>query len=325
MTIQSFISLHQRSWQRLDDYLYDVQNLGPSSIPAVHLGDYIRLYRKSVSDLAYARSYAPDHPVVGELESLVARAQATFYRPPTGGQWRALRHFLLSEFPQTVVESWRPIVTAMLVFAVAAMAGFIVVLSDLDFAYAIVPSNMMEALSYHDLWTGHESQLSPLTSSFLATHNGNVSLQAFALGITLGLGTLAILLFNGFYFGAVMGAAAHFEMLDDLTAFVVPHGVLEIPEIWISAGAGLLLGKALLFPRPYSRHDALRREGGRALKLLLGGLPLLLMAALIEANFSPTRVDWSARYLVAGLGAGLLLLYTMGTPLYNRLRSLMSR
>jgi hypothetical protein len=66
-------------------------------------------------------------------------------------------------------------------------------------------------------------------------------------------------------------------------------------------------------------------EGKRALKLLLGSVPLLVLAGLIEANFSPTWIDWGWRQLVAALGLVLLLLYTTGTPLYNRLRVLMSR
>jgi uncharacterized membrane protein SpoIIM required for sporulation len=237
LTIQRFISLHQSAWQRLDDYLALVCEHGPKAIPPAELGTYARLYRKSVSDLAYARAYSPDHPVVRELEARVARAQATFYRPPAGRR-PALRKFLFHDFPQTVVESWRPILLAFLIFTAAALAGFLLALNDLDFAYALVPAYMMDALSYHDLWTGHSADLRPLTSSYLATHNIWISLQAFALGLTLGVGTFLILLGNGVYLGAVLGAAAQFDMLGDLTAFVLPHGVLEIPEIVLSGASG---------------------------------------------------------------------------------------
>lgn len=318
MTVQRFLSLQQPGWRRLSEFL---QSEKP---PPDQLREYLTLYRQSVADLAYLRSQSPNHPVLQELEALVARAQATFYRPPGEGGLSSIFRFFFQEFPCTVVESWRPIGWCALLFAVASLLGFALTLDNIEFAYAIVSPDTMEALSKHDLWTGHETTPQAFTSCFLGTHNMQVSLLAFALGMTV-VGTLVVVLLNGVYFGAAMSAAVHFDMLEDLGSFVLPHGVIEIPELFLSAGAGLIAGRALLFPRPYSRRQSLLFHGQRALRLFLGSLPILAVAGLIEANFSPTRADWAARQQVATLAFAGFVLYTLGYPAYRRLRCLMSR
>ena len=296
---------------------------GPHPAPE-QLREYLTLYRQSVADLGYLRSQSPDHPALQELEALVARAQATFYRPPGDGGLDSILRFFFQEFPCTVVESWRPIGWCALLFVLSSLLGFGLTLNNIEFAYAILPGEMMGALAKHDLWTGHETVPRAFFTSFLGTHNMNVSLMAFALGMTV-LGTLMIVLLNGVHFGAAMAAAVHFDMLEDLGSFVLPHGVIEIPELFLSAGAGLIAGRALLFPRPYSRRESLQFHGQRALRLFLGSLPILAVAALIEANFSPTRADWASRQQVATLAFSGFVLYTVGYPIYNWLRCLISK
>lgn len=318
MTVQRFLSLQQPGWRRLSEFLQSER------VSQDGLREYLTLYRQSVADLAYLRSQAPDHPVLRELESLVVRAQATFYRPPGEGGLGSIVRFFFQEFPCTVVESWRPIAWCVLLFVVSALLGFGLTVHDIEFAYSMMPLPMLDALANHDLWTGHEATPRAFASCFLGTHNMQVSLLAFALGMTV-VGTLSVVLLNGVYFGTVLAAALHFDMLEDLLAFVLPHGVIEIPELFLAAGAGLIAGRALLFPRPYSRRDSLIFQGPRALRLFLGSLPILAVAALIEGNFSPTRADWETRQLVASLAFSGFLLYTLGYPTYRRLRCLISR
>lgn len=318
MTVQRFLSLQQPGWRRLS------QLLEREMLTSNKLREYLTLYRQSVADLAYLRAQHPNHPAIHELEALVVQAQANFYRPPGEGGISSIFRFFFQEFPCAVVESWRPIGWCALLFILSAALGFVLTLENIEFAYAIVSPSTLDALSNHDLWTGHETAPQALTSCFLGTHNMNVSLVAFALGITV-VGTLMVVLLNGIYFGAVMSAALHFDMVEDLGAFVLPHGVIEIPELFLAAGAGLIAGRSLLFPRPFNRIDSMRYHGQRALRLFLGSLPILAVAGLIEGNFSPTRAGWEARQKVATVAVLWFLLYTLGYPLYRRLRCLISR
>ena len=94
-----------------------------------------------------------------------------------------------------------------------------------------------------------------------------------------------------------------------LLNFVTPHGVLELPAIFISGGAGLLLAHGLLFPRLLPRRDSLARAGGQAARLLLGTIPLLIVAGFIEGYVSPTDLPARVKFPFAAVMAGLLALY----------------
>lgn len=316
MTVQRFLSLRQSDWRQLEEGLSRLQG-GP--VGGDEIREFLRLYRQTAADLAFLRGRTPHHPALAEVESLVARAHGVLYRPPDSGLF--FHRLLLRDFPQEVFDSWRYLLFALVCFLAGASAGFLRAAQDLEFAYAVVPASMMNAVEQHNLWTGNQAEVRPLLTVDLGTHNLGVAISNFALGMTLGLGTVGLVFYNGLYFGAVLGAASHFQMMGDLLAFVVPHGVLEIPTLWISGAAGLLLGKALLFPGRDSRRQALQLAGTRALRLMVGCLPLLAAAALIEAQFSPTTANWQIRLGVASIGAGLPLWFL----LYNRLRNLMSR
>jgi len=97
-----------------------------------------------------------------------------------------------------------------------------------------------------------------------------------------------------------------------LWSFVAPHGVLELPAIFIAGGAGLEIARGMLFPGILPRREALARAGGRASRLLLGSIPLLLIAGSIEGFFSPTAAPAGLKFSLAILLAGALLTWLFG-------------
>jgi uncharacterized membrane protein SpoIIM required for sporulation len=70
---------------------------------------------------------------------------------------------------------------------------------------------------------------------------------------------------------------------------VVPHGVLELPAIFIAGGAGFEIARGMLFPGLLPRRESLARAGGRAAQLLLGTIPMLIVAGVIEGFLSPSE------------------------------------
>jgi len=170
---------------------------------------------------------------------------------------------------------------------------------------------VVSAIEHQKMWTGSLLTMKPLASSAVMTNNLTVTFAAFAYGIVFGLGTFYLLALNGLLFGTVAAACGRAGLSQALWSFVLPHGVLELTAVFIAGGGGLMLGHALIAPGEWSRRDALVANGRRAVQLILGCIPMLVVAGVIEGFVSP--LAWAPRWkflfasLAAILGAGYLL------------------
>src|SRR5438552_18725998 len=109
-----------------------------------------------------------------------------------------------------------------------------------------------------------------------------------ATGITAGLGTLYMMFFNGLLMGVIGTACAMAGMRLSLWSVVAPHGALELPAIFLAGGAGLRIAHGLLFPGMLPRKESLALAGRDATALVLGTVPIVVIAGTIEAFVSPT-------------------------------------
>src|SRR5262249_53897272 len=94
----------------------------------------------------------------------------------------------------------------------------------------------------------------------------------------------------------------------------------------IAGGAGLMLGDALLRPGLLQRREALARAARRAVELVLGAAPVLVVAGFIEGLFSPSEAPILAKLVfgpILGCVLSALLITVGGTsslPIFKRLR-----
>jgi uncharacterized membrane protein SpoIIM required for sporulation len=108
--------------------------------------------------------------------------------------------------------------------------------------------------------------------------------QSYA-GYVFGVATVVSLVFNG----SLLGFLAATEVnLVELVAFVVPHGVIEIPALLISGGLGLhLAGVAVGYVRGDVSTEDVADETRRAYRVLVGLLVLFGVAGFVEGFVSP--------------------------------------
>lgn len=137
-------------------------------------------------------------------------------------------------------------------------------------------------------------------AGFYVQHNVGIALQCFARGLLLGLGTMYTLLSNGLGIGCIAGYVLSRGHSERFLSFVVSHGSFELTAIAISGGAGLMLGDALLHPGQRTRLDALRYRGLEAVQIAAGAAVMLMVAALIEAFWSPSPIPAIIKYCVGG-------------------------
>jgi uncharacterized membrane protein SpoIIM required for sporulation len=318
MVVHEFIRTHQDGWRQLQTFLEQARRLSLARLPLDVFRTGSALYRQAVADLAYARMCYADHPVVTELEGLVSHAHSLLYQAdrPRSRSWT---EFWRTTWPRRVREAARPILFATGVFWASAILGFFLTAQNPVLENYFVSPPMRKAIASKRLWTEPLARTAPAASTQIAVNNINVSFMAWAFGLTFGIGTVWLLVLNGVMLGAISAACLRAGMLAPLTEFVVAHGSLELPAIWISSGAGLLMADAIVFPGRYSRGVELRHKGRCAVQIMIGIVPVLLVAGAIEAFVSPSTIPGIAKALL-GLSLALALLgyIARGAPAGDR-------
>ncbi|GAB3684607.1 hypothetical protein GCM10028857_13830 [Salinarchaeum chitinilyticum] len=129
-------------------------------------------------------------------------------------------------------------------------------------------------------------RMNPLAAFFhYAGNNWSVAAGQSLAGIAVGLPTIVSLAFNGANVGFLYQLEADPTIL---LAFIVPHGIIEIPALLLSGALGLHLGRV---GWGYAFGDVDRDRVAdaidRAFQVLVGLAVLFVAAAVIEAFVSP--------------------------------------
>lgn len=288
MNLQRWINRKEPLWKELEALLQKIDKQGFKSLSATEVRSLSSLYRTVSADLARARTHQLGQTLTHNLQSLTSRAYSQVYQGSRRQDWQAARDFVLWGFPQVVQETGIYIGLATGMVLLGAIVAWWYAWRDPAFMALVVPESMIDlVLKQKQLWMGHILGDEPMASSTIMINNLSVTFRAAAGGITAGLFTSYILIFNGILLGAIGVLVAQGGLAYPFWAFVFPHGSLELPAIFISGGAGLLIAKALLFPGDYRRADAFKLYGLQAAKLMFGVVVLLIFAGIIEAFISP--------------------------------------
>jgi uncharacterized membrane protein SpoIIM required for sporulation len=227
-----------------------------------------------------------------------------------------LVRFYGETYPRIFRETLAQTTIALLIFLVTGLATWVITIHDQGFAHRVLGPQMMETIEQRKMWTDSIVTIKPIASSGIMTNNLTVAFTAFAMGITAGLGTIYMMATNGVLIGVIGAATWRAGMALQLWSFVAAHGVLELPAIFIAGGAGLEIARGMLFPGMLPRKESLARAGGRGVRLLLGTVPMLVIAGVIEGFFSPSNAPVAMKFALAAVLFTALLsyLFLVGRP-----------
>jgi uncharacterized membrane protein SpoIIM required for sporulation len=294
-------------WTRLEQLVAASGRGSVRELTPAELQELALLYRQSASDLSTVREDPTSRQLAIYLNQLLGRAHNLIYmgrRSDKRGIWT----FYKDIYPRIFRETFADTFLAFLLFFVSGVAGVLMGIADPGFSHYFLGPHMMQSIENHKMWTDSIVTVKPLASSGILTNNVSVAFAAFAAGIT-GIGTVWMMLMNGLMMGVVAVACWREGMSLPLWSFVAAHGVLELPAIFIAGGAGLGIAKGLLFPGVLPRKESLVRAGAKSVRLVLGTIPLLLVAGLVEGFVSPTSIAPSMKFLLAAALGTLLVLY----------------
>ena len=298
--------LRKTDWETLSALMTKTGRKQLRRLSETELSELGRLYRAATSDLAIAQRDFPQHELAQYLNQLVGNAHALVYR----GEpliLRRIKAFYLSEFPR-LYRSLAPFIgISTLLFFAPALLCYSILLMWPEAAKYLISESLISYCKDGTQWWKDLNTANQVGAAAIMTNNLRVSFLAFAGGLPFGLLTLYIMLMNGINMGAVFGLLQVYGHAKPLAEFVIGHGVLEINEILMAGASGLLMGYSLLQPGLLSRANALAQAARKAVKLLLGSSPMLVVAGLIEGFISPSDIiPWFIKAAI-GIGSGIAL------------------
>ena len=327
MNIQRWVARRESSWRRLDNLLSRAERQGLTSLTTDEIKTIASLYRSVSADLARGRTNQVGETLIQDLQLLTSRSYGQIYQGSRRQDWRAMWVFYRYGFPAIVQQTWIYIAIATALFIISGFIAWWYSWQDPSFMSSILgPSFVAEVQETKELWTVSILGREPEVSSSLMINNIGVAFRAIFGGVSYpipvlpwltppGVFTLYVMVLNGLLIGAVATLVAQTNLAYDFWAFVFPHGSLELPAIFLAGGAGLLLARAILLPGKYRRIDALQVYGSQAVQLVYGIVPMLVIAGIIEAFFSPSPlIPAPMKYLTGTLLFGGFMLYCSTRP-----------
>ncbi len=312
-TLESFVAQRGPSWQALETALRRARGR-PARLGAQGALALGRDYRAAVADLALARRRYPGDPVVDRLERLVLDGRQAVY----GARRRqgSLSGFYSRGYWRLVLG--RPGVLACAAGALLgpALLAALWAMHDPGAALGLVPSQFRAAAHPHIYKLSYGATTQAVLASSIFTNNIEVTFLAFAGGLLLGAGTLAVLAYNGLTIGAIAGLTLQGGNFAVFVRYVAPHGILELSCITVAGAAGLRLAWAMIDAGTLPRGESLRRQARDAVMLVLGTAPWLVAAGLTEGFVTPHGLPLTAALAVGvALGGSFwLLAITRGRP-----------
>ena len=282
MNLTQFINERRPQWATLQTLLERVEGSGLRSLNPGEAVQFATLYRRAASDLNQAQTFVTGEGTVQYLNDLVARCYFIIHARKDPSLLTVLRNMVMG-YPPVFRRFLGHFLFATFLFAVGTVFGFAASLFDSKVARSfILPTDMPTIQPGQERGAASTGQLAGF-SGFLFRHNVSVTLVAFALGITFGLGTAWLMFENGVLVGALGAVFIEAGAYMEFATGILPHGVLEIPACLLGGAGGFVLAQAMLRARPWPRLQEVGRRGRDSLALVAGTIPLLAAAAFIEA------------------------------------------
>ena len=220
--------------------------------------------------------------------------------------------FVRYGFPAAYRTAGRYTAIAFGLFLISAVVSTLLVLWRPALADVLLPGTaqgLRGVMQQHHLWMQQATENHSVAANFIMTNNIRVVFVAFAGGLLLGTLTVYVMVQNGIMLGAVGAMVHQYGLSWQLWSFILPHGVIELSVIFMAGGAGLMIADSILRPGLLRRADALVAEAHHAVRLIAGGVPLLIIAGTIEGFFSPSNAPDFTKLLVGVLTGTLLYSY----------------
>jgi uncharacterized membrane protein SpoIIM required for sporulation len=315
MTEKHFIDQNIEKWRELEELL----QYSDSNPERLH-----SLFVEVSSDLSYVRTYFPSRSVRVYLNGLTQKVFDRIKKSKKRFDLNVILDFFAHVLPREIYKQRKYFIISFLVFSLAVFIGAYSTSHDAEFLAMIVGEDYVaqtnENINQGDpmkIYKDHE-QVDMFFG--ITLNNIRVSFTVFVLGLLGGIGSIFVLAYNGI----MLGAFQYYFYTKGLfvTSFLTIwiHGTIEISAIIIAGAAGLVLGKGVLFPGTYHRSSALQISALSALRILLGTVPLFIIAGMLESFVTryTEMPTWLKIFIIVGSLLFILFMWVWYPYAYNK-------
>ncbi len=310
----AFVKQNLQTWEAFEKVIQDTSKADPDQ-----LAD---LFIRVTNDLAFSRTQYPESQITIYLNSLASKIHHAIYRNKKEKTSRFIT-FWTQELPMIHFEARKQFFYAFVFFVVPALIGALSAHYDQTFARLILGDGYINT-TLENIERGEPMGIysnMDRTTMFLVIliNNVKVMLKTFAFGLLFSVGAVMILFYNG----VMVGVFQYFFYLKGLfwISFLTiwTHGTLEISAIILAGGAGLTVGNSILFPGTYSRFQSFKIGVKKGLKIIVGLIPVIALAALLEGFVTRiTDWHWSFKAIIIAVSAAFVLYYYIIYPIRFR-------
>ncbi|MBN2115011.1 MAG: stage II sporulation protein M [Anaerolineales bacterium] len=239
-----------------------------------------------------------------EIDTLNFKQIGRTFRDRFVGQAKSVFEWYRTELPLTLKQLRRPLMVILGLAMIAGIASYVWVVLEAPVYLHLTPERISELrTSVSD----NPSNLERLGEELPAApvifyRNIRVTVLSLLLGL-LSFGTLGLTVFmaNIVLVGGLLGGAqlVGYSPWLVFAAGILPHGIFELPAIFIATAAMLKVGAQLVTPQSEkSLGEMLLLSLADWLRIFVGiVLPLLAIAALIEFYVTPVLIKLAFPYL----------------------------
>lgn len=306
----NFIRSNIDKWQKAEIVISDAASQSPDRLAEV--------YTDLTSDLAFAQTHYPQSRITIYLNKLCSALHNSIYRNKRE-KWSRLITYWTREVPLVMYEERKLLLVSFIIFLVSVFIGILSQCLDESFCRIILGDY------YVDMTLDNIAKGKPMAvydggnemEMFLGItlNNIRVSFMEFVSGIFTSIATGLMIFENSVMLGCFETFFAQHGLLYESFLAVFLHGTLEISALIVAGAAGLAIGNGWLFPGTYARMVSFRRGAKRGMKIIVGTIPIFIMAGFIEGFVTRhTEILNAVRLLIILLSLAFVIGYFIVLP-----------
>lgn len=266
-----------------------------------------------VEDLGYAKTFYPTSKITRYINALASSIFQSIYQNKQNEQNR-ISIFFRYELPLLFYKHRYKFYFVALFFLFFLLIAVLSSIKDITFITSILGEEYVamteENIEKGDPFGVYKDSNELMMFAQIAWNNVTVAFRTYAYGILAGVGTLYIIFENALMLGAFQTMFFLKGLGWNSILVIWIHGTIEIFSFIIEATAGLVLGVSWLFPGTYTRMYAFRQGAKESVKIIIGTVPFIILAAILESyvtRYTSMPIALSVLILLASFS--LMLFY----------------